>query len=876
MDDYIHWLDLGTGELEFRPIESPWTSDPSNWRLTVGTDGTRSVFRKISGDSAAPVDLIDIRSRTFQMISRLLSPLESPEHIIVTCTNHPIEVHLSRLRLSFFVNQNSELECRGMPGYVVDTLQSCGTMFGLRNQLILCHSRSSSEMPRRVIIPQGDVEFSLDGHFTRLSIKTGTGRHIHWHEYTIDTDLGRLTGNVSLHSKLYQCYLHALTSHCLPDPLLGHTGTEESLHMLQSAAFLSFQRLDNDDAMLLNLIGNLTPSRVYYPPHRKSMVTVTWNNLPVLSQHHDFNPAALAILDHACAMEVLYHNNDPIVFKLPTQDASLLKRAASRNMVYYPYDLQNLRHSSSLIPMDVAYKSRDVADGRSAELAAYKTSWSVWNGQPNLTWNRDHSKLWDKMQSWRSLGIAETAISLRYSRYWLTFNASKDWLGIYDICQEALNRDPQDSKITLAFSLSAASYSGTNYADIIPVILIFATDIRFSGLTRPSPFHYDLSDGTDPHHGRIANLMSQFALPLEETPAQTMEVRAISYKKVAKERRREYNSSISEKTSTAAQSVVERWPGSPWRKGHCRNLPHQWFDTLGCKEAVGAYLQSITQNIALRDHIHSLQTIVDHYEIPTLPNATYAFSPSFSAGSPKAPPSLRELMYRANSAQSPNYEQYNFPIPATMSIGDGNTTPPSKGDSLRCLIREFQQSRESLLQLYGEDLSKSYSNLVEKVSPLPVRRVVPPTEALHHYRDRCSIHKGALFSELSEALAPSQKHEIVLSVSGLWPRITPRYILRELSSDRIHTLTDQWKHAITRYAVAFLKYQQSQRLLELSSRRRDEELLREAETTCEDVAAACSPDWLLIQVSLITCEIVRTLTGSVVRSTRTFWRVRYN
>jgi hypothetical protein len=180
------------------------------------------------------------------MISRLLSALESPEHIIITRTNHALEASLSRLHLVFFVNQDSELECRSMPGYVIDELQSCGTMFGLKNQLVLRPSNDFSEMPRRVIIPQGDIEFSLDGDFASVSIKTGTARHVHWHEYTIDTDLGRLTGNVSLHSKLYQCYLHALTSHCLPDPLLGHTGTEESLNMLQSAAFLSFQRLGND------------------------------------------------------------------------------------------------------------------------------------------------------------------------------------------------------------------------------------------------------------------------------------------------------------------------------------------------------------------------------------------------------------------------------------------------------------------------------------------------------------------------------------------------------------------------------------------------------------------------------------------------------
>src|ERR1700761_1410107 len=49
VDDCVHWLDLGTGEVEFRPVESPWTPDPCNWRLTFGVDGTRSVFRKISG-----------------------------------------------------------------------------------------------------------------------------------------------------------------------------------------------------------------------------------------------------------------------------------------------------------------------------------------------------------------------------------------------------------------------------------------------------------------------------------------------------------------------------------------------------------------------------------------------------------------------------------------------------------------------------------------------------------------------------------------------------------------------------------------------------------------------------------------------------------
>ncbi len=181
----------------------------------------------------------------------MLSPLESPEYIIATYDSHSLEVSLPRLHLSFFVNSNWELECRSMPGYVIDRSQSCGTMFGLRNKLILCpRPNRESFLPRRVIIPQGKLLFGTDGDFAGIYINTDAEQHVRWHEYTIDTDLGCLKGNTNLSSKLYQCYLHALTSHCLPDPLLGHTGTEEALYMLRSAACQSFQRLDGHDAKL--------------------------------------------------------------------------------------------------------------------------------------------------------------------------------------------------------------------------------------------------------------------------------------------------------------------------------------------------------------------------------------------------------------------------------------------------------------------------------------------------------------------------------------------------------------------------------------------------------------------------------------------------
>ena len=755
MDDRVHWLDLGTGEVEFRPVESPWISHPSNWRLSVRKDDG-SLFRRTSGSNAAIVateDLIDIRSPTFLTISRLLSPLESPERIIITHTitqtNRLLEASLPRMRLLFFVNQDSDLECRSMPGYVIDKVQSCGTMFGLENRLVLCPSNGVSEMPRRVIIPQGNIVFGSDGDFSRVSISPGSARKVHWYDYTIDTDLGRLTGSLSLRSKLYQCYLHALTNHCLPDPLLGHTGTEESLSILHSAALHSFQRLSKDDAKLLERISNLTPDRVYYPPHRQSMVTVAWNDLPALSQHHDFHPSVRSVLDHAHAMEAL--QNKPVAFEVPPRHPSLLNRAASRNRAYYPYDLQSSRYPTSSIPEDVIHKSRDQIDGKSAEKAAYRMSWSVWNAQPYLP--RKWLNLWNEMQSWRPIGPSDQDISLRYSRYWLTFDAAKDWLGVYDICQQALSRNPQESKFKLAFSLSAASFNSPHLADIVPLILIFATDEHFRGLIRPSASHYELSDGVNPDYSRLQSMVCQFRRPIEQTPAQTLEARVGEWEQTTWERRKqEYHKVTNEKARVVAQSIVEQWHKRDDHYIRLLGLPPQWFNTQSWEESVNEYLQSISRNIQFKAHIHSLQAVLNNYVSATPPIAdqTYKFLPQFSTRSPKATsPSLRHvLMSRVHFLQLEegfgylhNADQtYKF-LPQ-LSMRSPKATFPSlrsfsprrvlksrahlpQPEGLSYLIQEFRDSGKSLLRLYGDDLQKSYNDLLEKSERFPALHGIP-------------------------------------------------------------------------------------------------------------------------------------------------------
>jgi hypothetical protein len=104
---------------------------------------------------------------------------------------------------------------------------------------------------------------------------------------------------------------------------------------------------------------------------------------------------------------------------------------AFRNKSYYPSDVQIPEQSSSL--NDKEYRSRDVSGHGTAEYMAYRTSMSIWNAQPSLDCKLPN--LWDLMDSWGSVGPAGSGISLRYSKYWLEFDATQDWLAIYDLCR---------------------------------------------------------------------------------------------------------------------------------------------------------------------------------------------------------------------------------------------------------------------------------------------------------------------------------------------------------------------------------------------------------------------------------------------------------
>lgn len=356
IDDYAHWLDIDTGFVEWRPLLNAWTPTLQNWQMR---SGSRREHFLLCGSSR----LIDLHTPTAKAVSTVLSPLENAIHIHVTlnCETKVLEVHLPRLKLDFFLRKGAtQLESKQFRGMSVDANQSFGTLTGLVNKLVL---RGINDTSRSVIIPYGNVLFKPDGPHVRVHINTST-RHPSYHLYHIDSQTGRLVDNGSLKSKLFKCYLHAVTAHCLTDELTGRTGTEEALSTLGSPSVRSFPSLDQTEVDLLLLLGRLTPRRQYYPRHLQVMQEVEWETLPPLSQHVLFCTSVRSIFDQARTFS-LFHDEPA---ELPDVDICgdlhLLERAAIRDSAYRVHEFGAENHTTAY---DVVYIARDQVSGSMRE-----------------------------------------------------------------------------------------------------------------------------------------------------------------------------------------------------------------------------------------------------------------------------------------------------------------------------------------------------------------------------------------------------------------------------------------------------------------------------------------------------------------------------
>ncbi len=191
VNDYVHWLDISSHEIEFRPLNQRWTSSPDYWRLCYRP----CLSSRLDQNGHA---LVDLRSKSFSAVMNVFRALETDKNTHVSVSNGEVlEVHFPRFDLRFFLDCEGNFQCRELRK-MVDPDQSLGTLIGLSSRLVLCApGKFARRHNRTLLIPHGYISIRKSRDHVKVSIST-TGAKVRLFRYTVDPILRRLKGTNSI------------------------------------------------------------------------------------------------------------------------------------------------------------------------------------------------------------------------------------------------------------------------------------------------------------------------------------------------------------------------------------------------------------------------------------------------------------------------------------------------------------------------------------------------------------------------------------------------------------------------------------------------------------------------------------------------------
>ncbi|KAI6110733.1 hypothetical protein EDD17DRAFT_1828231 [Pisolithus thermaeus] len=836
VENHVHWFNLMTRTLEARPIERLWEPSPDNWKLHFSP----GCYSMVKGDTK----LFDVRSQTWQMLSERLQPLENSRNLMIMLENSStVSVDLPRYGLSFFINDDRELECRHPRGMVYDECQSTGTLIGLASKLVLRPNANSAgdDARRLVLVPEGDVSFVGQGDHVRVTIDISgpVHRRFRCQMLQVDADLGCLVGNASLASNLYRAYLHALTSKpCSVDPLTQKTGTEEALSILRSAACRSFMKVDTRSAQLLCRIAELTARRTWYPEHLKCMQTVHWlAGLPVASQHHGFYYACSSIKEIQQQLQVFHDGQSAVAFEdfLPDCDDHLLRRAAVRATMLYPQTLDDSLPSGRC---DTVYEARNVQLSSANELRAYRAALAVHNwSAPKCTAN----KILALVESWKTTLLgSSSAFPLRYYRGWLSPDLPASWLSLYDSCRMS---QAQQHRFQLIFSLPAMAHASPKLEDVVGTLLAFVTIPQFKNENPPDYPLYNLSDGYTPPRDMLNKIVSRRARPYRDSVTP-----------------QEYKERLERDTGEAITKMTAAWPYMKPRPSS-DFLDSAWYNTDALDSELGQLFTSCYRNSELKNHLKRVESILGQNAVSSFPQSFDTLPAGQHVGYSFATPNqghhrvnrdvtLGVLFCRpvpAIQVSEVTSQSLELSLHANNALRHPPVTVPSQSQTWQ--TRQISQLISGLRRNASTTFQLAYVNgLQQSANHLGIDRTHLVESLRTHYEKSRKRYMSAL-TFLAEYLGPRETSELAVYKSGQWPRITAKVLLGCLASTSQIPLPHDWRVCLIKFAKLALECQRARRMLALEKHGEAEDLHKEMENAgCDGWEAESYVDWLLIQL----------------------------
>ncbi|KAF1968390.1 hypothetical protein BU23DRAFT_514913 [Bimuria novae-zelandiae CBS 107.79] len=829
VQDHFHWYCHSDRSVEFRPRDSPWKTSTAHWYLKWSGSG----WQLERGQSV----LINPDSKTGLYLTNAFASLElaSRIHISFDHSTKITAIELPRLKLGFeFGSREASIRSRQYQRMVLDPDQRIRTLIGLSSKLVLKPERGLAD--RLLLIPEGVVSYTKESDHVRVSINPDTSTKTH--AYQLDRLLGRIVDNGSLQSKLFLCYLHALTSHCLPDAATGHTGTEAALQILRSGAVSSFDQLAEENLQILGFIAGITPSRNYYPPNEKLMQKIEWiEQLSPLSQHPDFYVEVEKLIRESHKFKLFYPQKKFVEPKwLGTLEKNLLRRDAIRSSIFHNDEFGAEHYTQDF---DQVYSPRDkVEDAHRSKRSLEVAKMILRNDQ--------------------ALKSSITAVSMRRSLQDDLFqgtvvNGAQDVLDSPVFTYHArLLDDPKsylpDLWCRIHLSLSVWSQSFNKFSVMMWLsTLAFSQKVNMNAIQAMASFykvrststyqpprtdltHFKLSKGSNPSLEDIKSVVMNHCRPFQGSNEDSLPRNSgESYRQWQSRKEKKFDDSQDDAVLAFSRALHSQWP---IEQPTTPDSPHAgtYIFTVNAMEKIRPIFKVWFENRRFFRYIANISEEIG--KIPVVPVGISSFQPVRHC-KPVSIPSeswffnrekIFELAPPSSSSSSPLLQWPNAPAKLELPMESKVQIECDETiiDRLSQLCQRLDTFGKSHCEKeYVADLRDRCKSLAVREGRSSIREDRSPSMILHAletYVHDCEQYLEQCSSLLSKIVASFDE---IASRNSTGPRTTPTFWLRQLNNDRYDTLTIQWQAIIVKYALAVTEVQRAHRLLRLAKHPQD-------------------------------------------------------
>lgn len=804
VQDYIHWFDVATRTVQFRPVHDPWNpSSPAVWTLSQQRWQTQW---RLSNSGCA---VVEIGSLTSQRVSHVLDPLAHRtriHNILQPAGNaRTLLVSIPTLRLSFNLAQRSALlESKEFRSMVVDADQSLGTLVGLRSKIVLKHLTRDDRM---VLVPESKVVAYLRGNdHSSVSVSKDSIHSVH--TLRVDPKLGRLLDNSELGCKLFLAYLHALTSFCLVDPLTRKTGTEQALTILKSAAVRSFDQLSQEHIDMLAKIAALSPGRRYYPEHLCVMQTVHWDNsISFLSQHGHFVTAVRSLLQQAEQAMIFFPDAELSFPSLARTDEHLLQRDNIRSATFRVSGFGAEDHTTG---SDQRYTARDRhLASHLATLASAMSRLIFRDGVGRFHPAPAAGSLWENMCGFNSIHGPQLPIELSSLKYDASF--LKDGYSYVVQRLPSLHRclgttiASQQHKFSIMMWLSTMACEPDADLSMLQSVAMFFKSAALAQIRAPERGTFRPEVGNTCSKSALSMVAEKWLRPLESCPERNLTRRlSETWEAYRIRRKKTWKSARKSAVAMFVDRLATQWPRC--EVPDTPDVPSTYIKVGEAMAEIVSLFKTWHDNRLLNQYLASIEQAMADFVYESMDSI------QLNITAPQMRPSVSGYVSEQSIflLPAPELPEYCHTVGRTL---DFSTRRRGLGEPalLDSVVERLEglAGRSRYETQYVADLRDSLNALVSRDDD-GLQSVKRSARGLSAYLWSCIGDVDKAYSVLEAAVAPPA------SYTYQQPRVSPTFFLQQLSRTKWHHLPEGWKACIVRYALALAAMQRAERLTKLT------------------------------------------------------------